>query len=256
MADAGNPPASPAKSCSICGIDVTGKPRAKDAQGRYLCQDCLAKARQTKDVQKNPPAPAPQNPGAKPQTPPPDNDNSFLLGLGAKNSVAESGTKPCPECGRALASDAVICVGCGYNFERGKRMQVKVVKAKQTDASGKAAAPGDSIIKNPHFIGVATLVAFGAFAGLSIVQTELAPIFSIVSGIYGLVIFISVVVLAFQDDTTAGVLCLLCGPYQIYWVLVKSENTLLKWLWCDNILIAIMGAFLNPAVLQALQGGA
>jgi hypothetical protein len=35
--------ATPTKTCMICGVDVSGKPRVKDAQGRYACQGACAK---------------------------------------------------------------------------------------------------------------------------------------------------------------------------------------------------------------------
>ncbi len=37
-----------AKICSVCGIDCSAKKRAKDANGRYICADCLERAREAK----------------------------------------------------------------------------------------------------------------------------------------------------------------------------------------------------------------
>lgn len=43
---------SPAKICTVCGIDCSSKPRTKDPQGRYTCRECydrlLERRRQAK----------------------------------------------------------------------------------------------------------------------------------------------------------------------------------------------------------------
>lgn len=116
------------KSCSICGIDVSGKPRTKDAKGRYVCAECMEKAKQTKGALQNPPKP--QTKQAK-SAAPAVGDNSFILDMGGK-ALGAKGGKECPNCARVLAEDSVICIGCGYNANSGKQMQVKVVKAKKS----------------------------------------------------------------------------------------------------------------------------
>src|SRR5437763_236971 len=115
-----------AKLCTVCGIDCSGKPRIKDQQGRYICKECFDKAKQTRQTQKNP-APVAAAVAAE-SAAATEGDNSFLLTLGTKESTGLKGTKPCPECGRAVPTDAVLCIGCGYNLATGKRVQVKVVK--------------------------------------------------------------------------------------------------------------------------------
>src|SRR5215831_19131612 len=105
-------PTTTTKLCTVCGIDCSGKPRIKDQQGRYICKECFDKAKQTRQTQKNP-APAATAPAAGTDVPT-EGDNSFLLDLAsAKESTGLKGTKPCPECGRAVPTDAVICIGCG-----------------------------------------------------------------------------------------------------------------------------------------------
>lgn len=114
-----------AKVCTVCGLDVSNKPRVKDAAGRYMCQDCFNKAKATRGAQTAPKAPPKPAPGALSADP---TDNSFLLDMGSKKSRAEQGTVPCPECGRALDPSSVLCIGCGLNLQTGKRLQVKVHK--------------------------------------------------------------------------------------------------------------------------------
>jgi hypothetical protein len=130
------------KTCTVCGIDCSGRARVKDQQGRYVCKDCFDKVKQTKQALRNPPAPAAgsvaANEAASAAT---DGDNSFLLDMGSKESTGIAGTKGCPECGRAIPANAVICIGCGYNLTSGKRIPVKVIKApkgKKSDDGGVA----------------------------------------------------------------------------------------------------------------------
>lgn len=243
------------KTCTVCGIDVTGKPRTKDAQGRYICKDCFDKARATQSALKNPPPPpgAAQSGSASPAI----EDNSFLLGMGAKNAIAESGTKPCPECGRALTTDSVVCVGCGYNTATGKRMAVRVLKPEKAEddgVKGKGRSSGKGT--NPHLIGLAVLGLFTAGAVAGMLQPDVATYFALAVRIYMIVIHIWVVVTAWQDETGYGIGCLLCGPFEIYWVLAKSENTLMKWLYMSGLLANIMGIIMSPEMLAAFSEGA
>lgn len=119
--------ASAVKQCSVCGIDLTGKPRSKDAEGRYVCAECFQKARETKHTLENPPKPK-QKAAAVPK--PSDDDNSFILDIGGK-ALGTKGGKPCANCGRVLSEDTVICISCGYNTQSGKQLQIKVQKVKK-----------------------------------------------------------------------------------------------------------------------------
>lgn len=241
------------KTCTVCGTDVSGKPRVKDAQGRYMCKECFDKARATKGAQDHAAKPRPEA-AAKP-APLADEDNSFLLGIGS-SSIAAEGTAPCPECGRALTKNTIVCVGCGFNTQTGKRMQVKVTKERAPKGeSGGTSASGGSIAGNPHIIGIVTLLAFAGMAVGVVMSPDFAPIYSIATSVFTFCVWIWVVVSAWQDETWMGILCLLCGIYALYWALVKSENVLQKWLYFVGILAQIMGILLNPQVLGQITGG-
>jgi len=98
-----------------------------------MCQECFDKVKHTKQVQKAPPpAPAPTLAEKAAAAKVDLNDNSFLLDMGGASKTAETpGTKVCPECGRGMTSSAVICIGCGFNTQSGKRLTLKVEKAKK-----------------------------------------------------------------------------------------------------------------------------
>ncbi|MFH1707829.1 MAG: hypothetical protein ABIF71_07920 [Planctomycetota bacterium] len=46
----------------------------------------------------------------------------------AAGTVSE-GPKACPGCGKAVDAKAVICMGCGFNFRTGKKLQTLIEKA-------------------------------------------------------------------------------------------------------------------------------
>lgn len=127
-------PAVAAKLCTVCGIDCSRLPRVKDQQGRYMCQECFDKVKHTKHVQKSPPPAATAAIPSKVADVPSAslNDNSFLLDLNTTSKAPDAhGAKVCPECGRGMTASAVICIGCGFNTQSGKRLTLKVEKAKK-----------------------------------------------------------------------------------------------------------------------------
>ncbi len=121
-----------AKPCAVCGIDCTGRPRVKDQQGRYLCNDCYELAKQTIQVQNAPPlgpiaAPEP-SPFDAPLPEPQPADMTVVLD-DANDKPRES---RCPECGRPLKSRHIVCVACGYDTETGKRLRMKVRRLRRS----------------------------------------------------------------------------------------------------------------------------
>jgi hypothetical protein len=111
------------KACTICGLDITNAPRTKDAKGGYVCTDCMKKAQSTAQALKSPPKVAAVKPAESD-----DEDNAFLLNLGTASQALQGG-KECPKCERVLNQTDHLCLGCGYNFDAGKVVQTKVVRA-------------------------------------------------------------------------------------------------------------------------------
>lgn len=245
-----------AKSCMVCGIDVSGKPRTKDNQGRYVCKDCFDKAKDTNRVLKYPPPP----PGAKGANgiaagSDAETDNSFLLGMGAKNAVAEMGTKPCPECGRALTSDSVVCVGCGFNSTTGKRMAVRVLKPVKEEGEKRAAGPKEPIWKNPHFAGIMTVVLFGVMAALQMKDPVFIKVFWFTALGFFLVTWWWARYAAIEEYGGMSAWLLFMLPlFPTYFVFLKQESSLLKWLWGARIIVPFLGLALNPDIFKALSG--
>lgn len=122
------------KPCTVCGIDCAGRARVKDNKGRYFCEHCFEVTKQTKQIQTSPPPPPPL------LVPDVQADNSFLLDIPSAPLAAPE-VHRCPECGRPLPVSAKLCVGCGYDVASGKRLNVKVAKARAADAPDAQSTP-------------------------------------------------------------------------------------------------------------------
>ncbi len=125
-----------AKVCIRCGRDCSTRPRKKDQQGRYHCQECLDQVRPIAPPHATPsplPTPAPTQEPAVIEL-----DESTLPAPAADSLDANS--RPCPICGRALARTDVLCTECGYNAQTGQRL---------TPAGRRKAAKEDAAKRGP-----------------------------------------------------------------------------------------------------------
>lgn len=129
---------SPAKVCQMCKQDCSNRPRTKDANGLYWCNECLAKrgaagaggAAPKRSVERTSPSAASSPPrgGAGSR----GNEAPDYLWGGA--STAAKGA-PCPSCKTFMREDAVICTQCGYSVKLGRRLGTKIAKAREKDAA-------------------------------------------------------------------------------------------------------------------------
>jgi hypothetical protein len=111
--------ASVAKVCAGCSKDVSKLPRTKDAKGRYLCQDCLAKLKAKGTDGKSgdaKPAATAKAPKAAP----------VEVDVMSKLLADTPGVELCPNCGGGITVGSKICLRCGFNKETGKAMKVQV----------------------------------------------------------------------------------------------------------------------------------
>ncbi len=154
------------KLCTVCGVDCAGRPRVKDQQGRYMCQECFDRAKAAKQVQTAPPVRAVAAPAPVAKAPEVNlNDNSFLLDMG--KSAASGKAQSCPECGRAITEGTVICIGCGYNLKSGKRLSVKVERAKKVREKSAAEEIGSSTLFCLLGAAIGGAVGAGIWAGVA-----------------------------------------------------------------------------------------
>lgn len=260
----------PGKICSLCGIDCTALPRTKDAKGRYICGECIERAKQAKASQS---APTPV-PGASRATGPAAaegaEDNSFLLdisGSSIKPKVDET-AKPCPSCMKPLSEKTIVCLNCGYNSKTGEQLKVRVLKAKEEKSSNPARAKGYSVIHDvPDWAWLVGLFLVGfapLLAGLFMGNQALFYLGSLFTGITMLVVHIMMIVAAFRQSSLAGILFLI-GPffligaiYCVYWMLFECEAEITKKLWLMSVglyLITAVIVAVQPELMQAIEAG-
>ncbi len=116
------------KPCVICGRDCAGRPRKKDRQGRYACQDCV-------DARAAKKAGTPQPTRRATSAPEPEPD----LMAGLLDGAVENAPTPCTNCAVPMSPDAVMCMSCGYNKATGKSASTAVTKVREkSEASAKA----------------------------------------------------------------------------------------------------------------------
>lgn len=249
MAETTPTPAAGGKSCSSCGVNLDAKPNYKIGSGKYLCPDCMEKAKAAKFAMNAKNAPAARASGAQA----PSEDNSFLLGMGSKTAIAETGTKPCPECGRALTADAVICTGCGFNTDSGKRTRVRILKPEKAKDDGPA-KPKAPLTQNPHAQGLAVIAVFG-FMGVATIQSPAwTPVFFVCWAVLNFVMF---VVSAYKSaqvyETPLAYLIAFVPVWRDYVMLFKQESVFLRWCWAAMYINYIFGGIV-VAGMQAKNG--
>lgn len=277
---------SPAKLCVICGLDVGRKPRAKDAQGRYTCQECLDRAAKARKAQEKSKQPAPAAPGAAAPgaiAAAASEDNSFLVDLG--KPALKPGQKPCPHCGQPVGEAARLCTHCGFNMQTGQRLYVQVQQPKvEVTRERNVAGPDLSgLFGWVPVTGAALLVVGGTYAGSLFVE-EVQPIFNLVYFLYFIAVYIFVVIAGFRQESkegfllalpAIGIVLILIGGYmamgnendrgaarwvfrgilatvvgilyQLYWVLFKCESMHIRGLW------TVMAAGGAVIVLEAIN---
>lgn len=103
------------KICIVCGQDCSHKPRSKDKQGRYTCDDCAM--RRKAEPGRNHAAPAPA-------------DDEIIPFLEEEATPAQPAAgSPCPNCARPMMADSIICMGCGFNRSTSRNVTTAVEEA-------------------------------------------------------------------------------------------------------------------------------
>ncbi len=147
-------------------------------------------------------------PAAPPYAPPP--------------SVAAPAAAGCPSCGAPLARGAMLCTKCGYNLATKKRMVAgKVV------APGKAMAPkgSENFFLTPYpYLGVVVLL-FAILFFLAKSNDAFKLVYIAVFVLYCLVQHVCVLVAAFRESATDGILALF---FPFRFVFRVSESLVLK----------------------------
>ncbi len=156
----------------------------------------------------------------------------------------------CPACDAELSDHAVICVGCGYDLQTGKFVkasgvaaasavkaegaegvaQLLLSKAETTIKQDKTDRKKDQSEGMPLWMILTALVIVVTFAGtMMLLERKQALLISGVSwmGICFLVSIyynILILVVAFRDSTSQGLLCMFIPFYQFYYIITHWDE--------------------------------
>lgn len=248
------------KICTVCGQDCSNKPRTKDAQGRYVCKECMQRAQSAQLAKQD--AAKPKAAGAAGATAGASaagdqGDNAFLLDIIEAPKVRE-GQKPCPACGKGINEGAVLCTSCGFNLKTGERALVNVLKPVEIrDKSERNRSGGGGIPE--WLIGVAALVILGGLYGVG-VATQNPNMINAAAGIhflYAITTIVLVLVYAFKDSITTGLLIpLTCFLYALIWVPTKCPNDTVKYMYLCAIVLGIAASVLKYSNPELFPTGA
>lgn len=176
------------KICVMCGKDVAGQPRVKDAKGRYLCAgECQQKAAAAAAAKASAPKPASAGPVPPAIAVAKADGGNLLTNLIDQSPMLKAAT--CESCGNPMPGGAVICTRCGFNTQTGKALKTAVVvekvknEPKAPKVKGKYGNKYAASEFGPSF-GILFLIIFGVIAATAAVGF-VNPIFISVAFIMG-----------------------------------------------------------------------
>lgn len=203
-----------AKICSVCGIDCSAMKRAKDANGRYICSECLERAREAKVAKEGKPVVVatgpvvPKKVSAAPAMLPNGVDpilDNLVAGSKALHQVA------CTQCSYPMDREAKICTHCGFNTLSGKVTRTAVFKAPKEI---KSKQPGD-IRSQSLLIGFGSAILLGGliFGGTEMNQPLLAAVGMMAMLVAALAVYVVHLVFSFRQSVKDGVVSLVLGLF-------------------------------------------
>lgn len=267
--------ATATKVCTVCSADCADRPRVKDEFGRYTCKACFDK--QTRSAAAPVPKAAPKS--APKVVPPPMLHGFDDEGLDLRSAaMIESKMQPidlpeaqsCPKCHGFMSGEQRLCMRCGYDRKRGARVTTRVEKDKDVQEERRRSASSF----DPMWVVLALgLPAIGT--GLwAFADPTMDWVFSISYGLFSLTTSVSVLVAQVRDKAwgyivlmglymasfilpiiavasgsmaglagsllVLGLVGLIAGLCQLYWVFVESGRAYLQVAWCMCILMRLM----------------
>lgn len=230
------PDAIAAKMCSVCGVDCSAMKRARDARGRYICGDCLERARAAKVAKDAKPVVV--GPGAiaevkGPARVSPDGRDLILDDLLSKSTANDM--VPCTECGFPMQSTAILCTHCGFNKDAGRAMRTQVIKApaeKKQRSSGKRT----SFNLGPwgaFFLITGLVLGLAGIGALTQNPAVLLAAYAVYS-ISGLLVSVGLIVDGFRNSAMSGLIMLaglfipILAFYTLWYALTQADETLQK----------------------------
>ncbi|MEX2217954.1 MAG: hypothetical protein WD749_04270 [Phycisphaerales bacterium] len=207
-----------AKICVKCNQDCSGKPRSKDAQGRYICKACLDGLKARKEGAAPPAKPAPAR-GRAAVAPPPVDEGSVL-----SNLLADA-PDPCPSCASPMPPGAVLCNFCGFNKASGQAVRTQVSRASKE----KKTRAGPAFEFTPMWTGVIAIGLQAALLAASLAVPGMVLAFLLVYFIVSISAFITLIVCCVKDQNIGWLIASLLIPFVVFfYVFGVSERGHLK----------------------------
>lgn len=244
--------ASSEKLCAVCGTDVAGKPRVKNAQGEYLCKggDCEKTALER--------AKAPRQARTAPLLS--DPDQALMSNLISASPMLNATT--CPQCATPVTGGAVVCIRCGCNLQTGKRLKTTVVRESPDRTSGSAprgsrSEPWDWGPSYGVCAAIGCALAFSTYMAL-LAGPLVGLIASGLVSILGISNFIYSIVVAFQSGRKGWGICGICMIVPIANIIALIPYICYMLAWCPSRVVrgysigSIFGALLGIGVLFAM----
>lgn len=184
-------------------------------------------------------------PAAQPQQPAaPAGGLADLLAEEGLATKAGSGPQ-CPSCSAPMPPHGFLCVQCGYNVQAGRKIQTfdeSGLSAKR-DAQERLAKAREELKKSPQqftaedmgagasayitvvILLVATVLLIGTSAAVLYFFGEQAALLATIGGILMYVVGrLWLIVVAFFEEISCGVFCLLCEPYCLYYAISRFRS--------------------------------
>lgn len=266
---------SSGKVCVHCGVNCEGRPRVKDAEGRYACKACfdrLAAAGPSTHAASAPAvkvvanAKAPVAVGSSrvvsgASVAQIDDDAMDLSSLvsaekQASENVHYAEMQRCPHCGALAPAGARICSGCGFDNQTGtvaaktkvfKQPSEKIPSRLRKKGNGPERLAGDANVGKWISVvaGVLAIVLIFLMQG----NKEACYTMIALGMVYGLTWSLVSIVKPFsEDDTFWGVINLMTcvigftAPLTLFYVLCRSSSGFLRWGLVTQILM-VFGFF-------------
>jgi hypothetical protein len=201
-----------AKMCTRCGQDCAGKPRTKDAQGRYTCKGCYDQVLAAQKQRGAAAGASSPRAAAAVAAPPLRAASRASAGRGGDEAALLAGlldgaavVEACLACGAPLSPGTVVCTGCGYNRRTGQRIATRSLKElrQERPSSGSPAA----ILLSPAMVGVGLVVLYVGALALALSDEILMPLGLLLIMVGTFATSLYRIVAAFIDGDTGWGIC-------------------------------------------------
>ncbi|MEX2175345.1 MAG: hypothetical protein WD872_13365 [Pirellulaceae bacterium] len=217
-----------------------------------------------------PAAPAQQRPAARqlaaplPSAAPSMYDEAGLV-------AHQVGTAPCPGCVAPMPLQAVVCIHCGYNKKIGRRMETMKVGAAAPLPGGHSVSVDELLEKAAvniqeekdserkktsegmpwwaYLIGMVCVVGF--MVTMMVLPQRTALMYGggmmwALTALLGFYAYVRLAMFAFSEGVGQGVMFLICGPYQLYFVFTH-------WGECGGYVLMWFGANVVNGLVQGVM---